>query len=59
MPAVPGGGVICSRWPYSRLHTVHLITMPVTLAGGLIFSIGLVVWFREPAKTRQADSPDE
>jgi hypothetical protein len=46
-------------WPYSRLHAVHLITMPVSLAGGVILAIGLVVLFGQPAKPGRPDSPDE
>jgi hypothetical protein len=46
-------------WPYSRLHTVHWITMPAILAGAVPLGIGLVVLSRQPRKTRSAEPPDE
>jgi hypothetical protein len=46
-------------WPYSRLHTVRLITTPVILAGVVLLGIGLVVQFRQLSKARQAEPPDE
>lgn len=33
-------------WSYTRLDTIDSITFPVTLAGGAIFVIGLVVLIR-------------
>ena len=46
-------------WPYSRLHAVHWITTPAILAGAVPLGIGVVVQFRQPRKTRQAEPPGE